>query len=144
MEFPFWLLLALTNQSLSNCEHLKTLDLESNELQELVTGVFRHCESLQILQLAKNKIFNIEVNAFEGLTKLYYLDIQGNSLTMIPPTTLQSLPAVLIFSLVVQTSLKSIPTHSVTAKNFQLFTFTTQCCRHITLPPSENKKSCNA
>lgn len=88
---------ALNEHSLDNCERLKNLDLEANEIRELHTGVFRHCLTLQTLRLGYNKISVVELNAFDGLHKLFYLDLQNNLMQELPPTTLYPLPSLVTF-----------------------------------------------
>lgn len=85
-------LLALNENSLSNCERLKNMDLDGNLIAELKPGVFRQCSSLQTLRLAGNKLSSIDPKAFEGLTKLFYLDVQRNLMTALPEASLYPLP----------------------------------------------------
>lgn len=90
-------LLALNQNSLNNCGSLKSLELESNELQELRSGVFSQCSLLQKLRLASNKIAHINPKAFEGLNKLFYLDLQRNFMQTLPATALHVLPSLVTF-----------------------------------------------
>ncbi|XP_047485021.1 leucine-rich repeat-containing G-protein coupled receptor 5-like isoform X3 [Penaeus chinensis] len=70
---------------LTNCSHLRLLDLSNNALTSLGHYKFVGAPSLQDLLLHHNKITYIPADAFTGLSKLQVLALQHNQIKEIQP-----------------------------------------------------------
>ncbi|GFO00898.1 leucine-rich repeat-containing protein 4b [Plakobranchus ocellatus] len=65
-------------------QHVKTLDLSSNQITQIRSGAFSNMKYLDFLQLAENRIRKIKTSIFKGLSKLRYLNMSHNLIKYIP------------------------------------------------------------
>ncbi|XP_026755730.2 protein artichoke-like [Galleria mellonella] len=64
-------------------QNLREIDLSSNKLQYITTGLFNNFSNLRKLILSRNEIINIFEESFNGLSKLESLDLSENNLTIL-------------------------------------------------------------
>ena len=61
-----------------------SLDLRTQQLTIIKSGMFEGMASLVSLDLSFNEIRTVESNAFQGLNRLTYLELKGNQINYLP------------------------------------------------------------
>lgn len=73
----------LTADTFTNADHLNTIQLNGNQIEEIPHDAFIGAQKLRILVLSANRIRNIEDGAFNGLAYLSHLYLTRNELRTI-------------------------------------------------------------
>lgn len=71
----------LPNNSFDHLTSLEELDISSNPLNKVFTGILSPLETLQILDMSNSNLSHISVNTFSKMTHLKRLVLSGNRLT---------------------------------------------------------------
>ncbi|NXG07816.1 LRC66 protein, partial [Sakesphorus luctuosus] len=72
-------------------QSLQTVQMSSNNIQQVEPKDFQNCSQLKDIDLQNNKITKIHPEAFRDLSKLQVVDLRGNPLTIPLPQILISL-----------------------------------------------------
>ena len=76
------------------------LDLSSNNLWQLTSGLFLECTMLLYLDLSNNLISSVSSDSFQGLVKLIYLSLMHNPIAELQVHSFRGLTALPSFQLV--------------------------------------------
>ncbi|XP_072301099.1 matrix-remodeling-associated protein 5-like [Eucyclogobius newberryi] len=122
----------LQNSSLSGLKNVELLMLHSNDLQQILPGVFRDMKNMQILKLSYNKLDELwSEHTFSGLNSLLRLYLDHNQLRWIHPRALLQLPRLRLLRLQGNRLLQLHPEALCTLSVLQTYCYST--LRHLDL-----------